>query len=165
MGQDLAQPSQPPEMRRHFRLHRFQMIGIPIVFLLPVVLAMAGVFGDSFETVQARSADVVATVTYPTRYRFEQLATMQVWVENTSAASIDTVTVAIDTAYANRFFQIGAMPSFDDAYSLSIVDLAPGERRLANIEIQGERYGIHEGELRIIAGDTAIVRLRTIMFP
>jgi hypothetical protein len=90
---------------------------------------------------------------------------MEVWVENVTRDVIDTVTVAIDTTYANRFFQIAAMPPFDDAYTVSLVRLAPGERRLANIEVQGERYGIHEGEVRIIAGDTARVRIRTIMFP
>jgi len=146
-------------------MHKFQMIGVPVVFLLPVVLAVAGVFGESRTTVTVRTGAIAATVAYPTKLHYEQLATMEVWVENISSATLDTVTVAVDTAYANRFFQMMAMPSFEDAYTLSLVRLAPGERRLANIEMQGERYGTHEGELRIIAGDTAAVRLRTITFP
>jgi hypothetical protein len=165
MTRQLAEPSPPPDSPRRFRLHRFQLIGIPIVFLLPVVLAMAGVLGQTMDTVRADSASVSATIRYPSRLGYEQLGTLEVWVENVSGNVIDTVTVAIDTAYANRFFQLAATPPFEESYSLSIVGLAPGERRLANIEIQAERYGIHEGEVRIIAGDTAVARLRTIMFP
>jgi hypothetical protein len=165
MTRQLAQPSPPPDSPRRFRLHRFQLIGIPVVFLLPVALALAGLLGKATITVRAESTSVVATIRYPSRLGYEQLGTMEVWVENVTRAAIDTVTVAIDTAYANRFFQMVATPPFEESYSLSMVGLAPGERRLANIEVQAEQYGIHEGELRVIAGDTAIARLRTVMFP
>jgi hypothetical protein len=152
-------------MPRRFRLHRFQMIGIPIVFLLPVVLALAGAFGESWRTERTQTRDVAVTLRYPTRFRYKQLNTMEVWVANVSAARIDTVTVAIDTAYANRFSTVTSIPDFTEPYSLDLTDIAPGDRRLAIIELQGERYGAHEGEVRVIAGDTVRVRVRTTIFP
>jgi hypothetical protein len=165
MAQDLEQPSPPPEMRRRFRLYRSQVIGIPFVFLLPVVLALAGAFGEAWRTVRAETSAVAATISYPSRYRYKQLNTMEVWVANVSTALIDTVTIAIDTAYASRFSTVTSIPDFTLPYSIDLLDIPPGERRLAIIELQGERYGTHEGEVRVIAGDTATLRVRTTIFP
>lgn len=165
MAEDLERPSPPPDMRRRFRLHRYQVIGIPVVFLLPVVLALAGAFGEAWRTERVQMRDVTVTVRYPTRFRYKQLNAMEVWVANLSAASIDTVTVAIDTAYANRFSTVTSIPAFTQPYALVLTDMAPGERRLALVELQGERYGEHAGEVQVIAGDTARVRVRTLIFP
>lgn len=160
----LADPPEPPEVERRVRLLPMQWVGIPLL-LVPVLLAAFGVFGESWDTATASSATISVDVRWPTRFRYKQLNEVHVWVENRTGGVLDTVTVALDTAYASRFSTVTAIPDFDDAYSLSLVALRPGERRLAVIELQAERYGRHEGRLDVVAGDTARLRLHTIVFP
>ena len=164
MEDRLADPPEPPETEPRVRLRPLQWVGIPLL-IMPVLLAAFGVFGESWDTANTSSTAVSVAVRWPTRFRYKQLNEVRVWVENRTPGVLDSVTIALDTAYASRFSTVTAIPDFDDAYSLSLVAVRPGERRLAIIELQAERYGRHEGWLDVVAGDTARLRLHSFVFP
>ena len=161
----LPKPPEPPRMPRRVRLHRFQWIGLPIILLAPIVLAVAGVFGESWETVEADAAGFRVVVDYPVRFRYKQLNEIRVAIESRSLGPADTVMVSVDTTYARGFSTITSTPAFERPYTTRVGGLRPGERGLVMIELQAERYGAHAGDLVVAAADTVRVRLRTVVFP
>jgi len=155
-----------PEIDRRIRIPAFRAIGMAVIALFPV-LAVAGVFGESWNTTTAHGATIVVDVEFPTRYRYKMLNSITATITNRFPRTIDTVTVRLDTAYALRFSTVVFTPSAQDAYSVPLTALASGESRLVVIELQGERYGRHAGRLRVesTSGDTLAVRVHSLIFP
>lgn len=163
---DILQPPKAPEIDRRFHLRRWQWIGIPLLLLVPV-LAVIGFFGETRATAHARTSELAIQVEYPTRYRYKMINSLRLNVTNTSPGQLDTVTGLLDTSYPARFSTVVAIPPFEHPYSIPIVGLKPDEVRRVRVELQGEHYGRHTGELRITAGgaDTAVIKLSTFIFP
>ncbi len=91
---------------------------------------------------------------------------LRVGVTNTTARVLDSVTVDVDTAYASRFSSALAIPAFEHPYRVQLSGVQPGETRLVQVELEGDAYGRHSGEVRVSAGsDTARVRLHTFISP
>lgn len=167
MPTELPEHLHAPDTPRRFRLHGYQWVGIPLLFLVPV-LALLGVFGETWERVEALGADLALEVRYADRYRYKQINTVEAWVENRSGARLDTVVVAFDEAYARQFSTLMFIPSPTEPFEVELYGLAPGERRLIWAELQAERYGRHTGALRAHAAgraDTTSVTLSTLVFP
>lgn len=167
MASELPAPLQAPDAPRHVLLHGYQWVGIPLLFLVPV-LALVGVFGETSEHVEAVGGGLRLEVAYADRYRYKQINPVEAWVENRSGARLDTVVVAFDEAYARQFSTLMFIPSPVEPFEVELYDLAPGERRLVWAELQAERYGRHTGALRAyVPGrrDTAAVVLSTLVFP
>lgn len=158
-------PASPPDIERRTRLHPFQLVCVPVIFILPLVLGALGVFGKTRTRAHAEAGLIRISVDYPTRFRFKQLDRVTITVTNEGVLRIDSVLLSLDTTYANRFSTVRATPSFQKPYTLVLKDLGPGESSLAIIEIQAEHHGVHEGGLRIQAADTLRIPLRTIVFP
>ena len=160
------QPPPPPEIDRHFRLYPWQWIGLPLLVLIPI-LALFGVFGHTWADVRDAGADVEMEVRYPTRFRYKELQAMYVRVRNRSDRMLDTVTVAFDTGYINRFSTVTFKPDISRAYEVELTDVVPGEERLITVEIQGEAYWRHRGSITgwHSGADTAEVRVSTFIFP
>lgn len=158
---------QVPDHARRVRLSRYQWVGVGLIILVPL-LALFGAFGESSARGQASSAELAIRVDYPTRYRYKQLNTLQVTVQNVSGVAIDTVIVSFDSAYASRFSTIMFIPSAREPFAVELVDLRPGSARLVWAELQAERYGRHQGTIKAYrpgSADTARVPVRTIIFP
>lgn len=165
-GQEPPRPPRAPEIVRKFKLYRHQWVGIPLMMSIPV-LALLGVFGESWDTARAASAQLEIELRYPTRFRYKQLNEMDVYVTNTSAQRLDTVTVAFDTMYTSRFSTVTFLPDASEAYAVELLAIEPGERRLIRVELQAERYWRHTGDVAAwaIGGDTARIPVSTIIFP
>lgn len=161
---ELPEPPQPPENPRRIKLYPYQWIGLAALAVLPV-LAWAGVFGESGRVERARAGSLDVVVSYPSRFRYKQLNQIEVQVRNASTAALDSVRVALDTAFGARFSTVTSLPPLDAAFELTIPGIPPGQTRLAVIEIQAERYGRHTGTLTIAAGDTVRVPLAVFIFP
>jgi hypothetical protein len=131
------------------------------------VLALLGFFGESWATGEDRTAEISVETRYPSRYRYKTLNSVRLDVTNTSNGILDTVSVEVDTAYLSRFSTVVAIPAFEYPYLIELTDLGPGETRRVRVELQGEQYGRHRGEIRVSASgaDTARVRLSTFIFP
>lgn len=167
MGSELPERLQAPDSPRRFQLHGYQWVGLPLLFLVPI-LALLGVFGETLERVEAAGIDLALEVEYADRYRYKQINTAEAWVENRSGMQLDTVVVAFDEAYARQFSTLTFIPSATKPFEVELYDLAPGERRLVWAELQAERYGRHTGDLRVYVpgrADTTSVTLSTFVFP
>ena len=160
------QPPGAPEIDRKLRVNTWQWIGVPLLLLIPL-LGLVGVFGETRDTARVRTAELSVEVEYPTRNRYRMQDDLRLDLTNTAAGPLDTVVVEVDTAYASRFSSVVAIPAFERPYVIELTDLEPGETRRVRVQMQGERYGQHGGELRVSAGgaDTARVVLRTFIFP
>lgn len=163
-----AEPPFPnaPDIERRVSLPRWRALGMGLILMVPV-LAIAGVFGDTAQSVTRRGPNVEVAVEIPTRFRYEMLKYITISLTNASATRLDTIRVSVDTAYLDRFSGVVFTPSAEQAYMVPVTDVAPGESRQVRIEIQGNSYGRHTGTLHIesTAGDTLTVPLHTIIFP
>ena len=158
-------PSSPPQIRRQFALTRKQRIGIPLLTLVPL-LALFGFFGERAATVSVTSASLAVSVRYPERFRYRQVQPLEVSVRNRSARVLDSVDVALDTAYLTRFSSVRITPSPRTAFTVTLLGLAPGEQRLVSAELWGQEYGRHRGHITVSTlNDSAVVAIRTLVFP
>jgi hypothetical protein len=167
MGSELPQALQVSDQPRHLRLHRYQWIGLPLLFLVPI-LALLGTFGDSTDREADATAELALAVEYPARHRFKQIHTVEVRVENLSGRVLDTIVVSFDPEYVLRFSGLAFIPGVEEPFEVVLRDVQPGEIRLVVAELQSEEYGRHTGEVRahaVGAVDTAAVVLSTLIFP
>lgn len=161
----LPDPPDAPSVRRSITLYRFQWLGLAVLVAIPVA-ALAGVFGERWAVVTAESTSLEVSIRYPTVFRYKMLNSIDVHVHNRGTSVLDTVTVALDTAYAGRFSTVTAVPSFTRSFEIDVIDVQPQETRFVRIEIQGEEYWSHSGDLTVAAhGDTVRVSLSTMIFP
>jgi hypothetical protein len=160
-----SQPPQPPEIDRGLEMNRSQMIGFPIIMLIPI-LALAGMFGEDWASAEASALRLGMRVEYPTRLRAKLSKPMTVAIENRSALSMDTVEVVFDSLYIDRFTAVDFIPSAEEVYTVSVTDLKAGETRRVHVELEGDIVGRHSG--RIVArtrDDSAAVVVHTTVFP
>jgi hypothetical protein len=137
------------------------------MFLIPV-LALLGVFGETWSRTEAASAALALRVEYPTRYRYKQINTVEVFAENVSRATLDTVVVAFDPAYVRRFSTVMFIPSPRVPFEVELLDVKPGEVRRVWAELQGEQYGRHRGRIEAYqqgSRDTVRVLVHTLIYP
>jgi hypothetical protein len=161
----LPDPPDAPEMPRRISLHRNQWVLIALMLCLPV-LALLGVFGGR-ATRRGEAGPLAVNVRYPTALRYNVFDNIELHVQNRGAAVLDTVSVAIDSAYATRFSMITSIPPFEEAFRVTLPQLRAGESRPVRVELRAERYWRHRGIIAITAGgaDTLRIRLSTIVFP
>lgn len=156
-----------PDRPRKLRMHTFQLIGIPLLILIPV-LALLNVFGVTRDYAEDSSAEVTLRVEFPTRYRYKQIENVQVEVENLSQHRIDTLIVAFDRTYVQNFSTPTFIPSPSEPFEVEVSNMEPGSTRRIWAELQGESYGRHTGWVAAYRKggiDTARVDIATILFP
>lgn len=164
---------QPPEINKQLTFRVAQKIGIPLLFLIPL-LAIFGVFGTSKATVRDQGQTLALETTYPTKLRFKTIAPLVVRVTNLTAQTVPTVTVAFDQEYLSAFSNVAFQPAVDEiteeAYYVFLSDVKANETRLISIELQAEQYWRHQGTVAAKAGgadaasDVAI-ETQTFLFP
>ncbi len=164
--EDVEQPPPAPEIDRRFRLHGVQWVGIPILLLIPV-LALFGVFGERWQSVSGETTELSVALDYPSSYRYHIINSLRMEVTNRTEALLDTVTIDLDTSYIEHFSNVSGVPPLDHAYALKLLALEPGETRRVRVELRGERYGRHEGVIRVTGtgADTVRLPVSTFIFP
>lgn len=168
--QGCSKPPQAPKIERKIQFHRLQMVGIPLILLIPI-LAIAGVFGETSHVVRASSPQLFVAVEYPTRFRYKMIDPIQVAVQNSSAQPLATVEVNFERAYIDRFSNVFIKPDVayitDAVYVWKLRDLQPQETRVITIEIQAAAYWRHEGTVTAVAdnGESVTVSVATFVFP
>lgn len=160
-------PPQPPRMARRFAVYRHQLIGIPLLLLLPV-LAVSGVFGVSSESRSVRGDAVSVVVEHPSRLRYKMFDTLRIEVRNTSGRA-RTVTVAVDRSYLDRFSGVTFVPAVeaitDAAYVLRL-EIPADEVRVATATLRAEDFGRPSGAVRVRSGASEwTVPVTTVSFP
>ena len=77
---------QPPPFHPRPQFAPLQLIGIPLLALLPI-LALIGIFGESMSSVQASNAEIALQVDYVSRLRYRMQDALTVAVTNLSQQS------------------------------------------------------------------------------
>ena len=167
MSREIPESLRMPDLPRRVRFHRYQWIGIPLMFLIPV-LALFGVFGESQGQTIASGGTLKMRVEYPTRNKYRHITSIEVVVENISSQTLDTLIVEFDESYISRFSSVNFIPTPEKLFISEFPDVLPGESRLVWVELKGEKYGLHEGNIRAYAvgsRDTVEVVVRTRIYP
>lgn len=143
----------------------FKILLLALMVLI-VVLALLGVFGMTRGSSETLDTTLSISAEYPTRFRYKTVSPVYVWVENRSEQLIDTVTVSFDPSYLDKFSNVTFTPSASAVWEVDLTRVQPDERRRVAVEIQAEKYGVHEGEVSATAGlDTVSTIMRTRVFP
>lgn len=170
MSDSSPKPPQPPEMQRRFTLYPYQMIGLPLLILLPV-LAILGVFGETRDTESAETPAVFLSIEYPTRVHYEATHVINITITNSSDAAFPQLTLGIDRDYLSAFSSLSAAPEFDritaQAFEIDLQNVSPGETRIVVINMAAAEYGLHSGPASVSAAGEALARveLQTLIFP
>lgn len=165
-SRDFPKELQPPAVEHGFALYRFQVPGLVLLMLIPI-LALAGVFGESHANAEARAGAIAVAIAHPARLRFEQISTMDVVVTNAGTTAIDTILVSIDPSWLSRFSGVTITPSASSVFGVELTDVAAGESRRVHVEMDAMRPGRHRGTVTVTDGAADTVRLpvATFVFP
>jgi hypothetical protein len=169
-SQEIPQPPQPPVVGRRLHLYPYQIIGLPILIMIPI-LALLGVLSQQNATVKEASADFDVTLEYPIRCFYRMSSTMELSIRNTSTALIPAIRVSLERSYMRAFDSIQFIPDSvtltEGAYIIELNNVSPGETRRISIDYQPKRYWQHQGNLNISADGAAPVEipLQTFVFP
>jgi hypothetical protein len=165
-----SQPPQPPEIEKRLAFYPEQLIGIPLLMLLPI-LALLGVFGEGYAEASSSSDVLAITVEYPTRNRYGMNNFIEVKVQNVTEREVASVTVSFNADYIGRFAEVTFQPEVDEvangAYHVTLNDVEPEETRLVTVELKGDQYGRHNGQIMVSAEGAREVEIPidTFIFP
>lgn len=141
-------PPEPPPGSARLRLTRLQRLGLPVLFLIPI-LALFGLLGEHFAMAHARGAGVTLDARYPDRAHYRQPLSIRLHVRNDSPQKMDTITVVLDSAFMSGFSDVSVSTTLNGAYVARLTGLAPGESRQLNAMVSGERAGRHAGSISV----------------
>lgn len=167
--QDVPQPPQPPDFDRKLHFYPYQLIGLPILFLIPL-LALFGVFGETSTTVEQVGSGITLEVEYSNRVHFQGLDGTEIRVQNTSDQAIPVLTVSIEKAFLDNYSDISFTPDVDaitdEAYIIRLEDVQPGEARIVTYDSKGKIAGQHHGTVTATTGEASTsVTLDIFIFP
>lgn len=161
-------PSEPPdlpEIDRRLRFGGWQMAGLGLIMLIPVLAAFE-VFGEGSATAAHSGSALSISAEYPARIRHGTPEEVTVAATNRGPSSLDTVTVRFDSSYVARFTNPQFVPSTGDAYEVELAGVGAGETRVIRLGVRANEYGRHRGVIAAFHGDdTARVTVSTIVFP
>lgn len=163
-------PPEAPDAPRRVNLSGPQIAAAVLLLILPVLAAL-GVFGESFGTADASGGEIRLSAEYPSRLRFLLDSSLRVTVENTGQQTLSAPELHFERGYIDQFVNISFVPpateATGDAYIVALSDLAPGDSQVVTVQMQGSRYGRHEGRIWVsINGQTAVeLNVSSIVFP
>lgn len=165
VGMKDQEPPKAPTIPAKIRLNRSEKMGLPFLFLLPV-LAVAGAFGPATEVVEGQTSSVGWSAEYPSRLRFQNSERLNVRVQNRSQVTLAQVKLAFDPNYIHAFTTVAFDPAPSKSYEVELQNLAPGESRLVSVQLAAEQYGPHKGWIALSDGqEAARANLSTFIFP
>lgn len=160
-----SEPPELPEIDRRLKFGGWQMAGVGLIMLIPVLAAFE-VFGEGSATAADAAPVIGISVEYPPRIRHGTPEEVTVLATNRGPIPLDTLTVRFDSSYVARFTDPQFVPSTGDAYDVELPDVGPGETRVVRLGIRANEYGRHRGTVAAFHGaDTARVSVSTIVFP
>ena len=161
---------QPPPFERQIQIAPLQLIGIPLLALLPL-LALFGVFGESRATEAASNEEIAIEVDYVSRFRYKMVESMTVEVTNLSHQAPATITVAFERDYIVHFSAVTFAPTIKqimaDTYRVELTGVRSGQTQVIDVELQGEHYGRETGNISAaMSGNQPVtVSVSTTVFP
>lgn len=165
MSSRSTEPPQPPKVRPRLQMHRSDLTGA-VVFAGITLLAVMGAFGPSISRIESQSGAVEVSVEHPSLLRYAMLSRIDAWITNSGADPIAEVGVTFDSEYVHAFSTVAFTPEPEEAYVVTLRDIAPGETRLVSLAANAERLGIINGGISITTGRQSVrLHLRTVILP
>lgn len=159
------EPPSPPRIPPKVHLHRSEKLGMPFLFILPV-LALMGVFGPKTDVAHGRSGAIEWSAEFPARLRFENADRLIVRIQNRGQVPLPETRLTFDPTYLHAFAAVTFDPAPDTPYSIAIRNVEPGESRLVSVQLTADEYGAHQGWISLSAGGTETrIELSTFIFP
>jgi hypothetical protein len=164
-----SQPAQPRAFEPRLKFYPYQLIGIPILFLIPI-LALFGVFGETSTVAQSEANGIDLEVHYTNRVLFQGLDGTEIQVRNATDAVIPILTITVEKAFLENYSDISFAPNVDkindEAYFFELLDVQPNETRIVTYDSRGKIAGSHSGTVTASyeAGD-ASVTVETFIIP
>lgn len=159
-------PPRAPDVDRHFRVHPYQWIGLPLLFLIPT-LAVLGVLGPS-RTVERTVIDgALIEIDHPTIAWYGRSDAVRITVSALEEAKAGArLAVRITGGYLDAFREIRYSPEPQGLQIILVVPL-PGRAHMLIIDGLPHRYGRTRGaiELQLDSAPPVIVPLSTLILP
>lgn len=163
-------PPKAPEIPRRPRFYRYQLIGMPIIMLVPL-LGIFGLLDSTMATEKASSGDLELSVSYPSRLRFQTFEPLNVRVKNASVAVVRKLQVKLDRKYLDQFVPQQINPSPKEIDEKDVVfemeNVGPGETRQIEVYLESDVVGPQAGRTEASAdgGVPVTAEFRTFVFP
>jgi hypothetical protein len=163
-------PPEAPDIERKLQFDKLQLIGVPILMLLPI-LALFGLFGETFDHSSAETAEVALHVEYPSRYRHGRTNPLRITVTNRSPQPLAHLTVAVSRDYVERFSEVAAVPEItaidEAAFLIEFEEIPPGAERRVLLELRAWEHGYHRATVwvNVDGVPNAETFFTTIVFP
>lgn len=164
-GKGDSVPPEAPMISRAIALSKIQWTLLAFLLTFPL-LGMAGLF-DRSSRVDVRSRSLLVEAETPRTARYQAGTRLRLTLRNTGGVPIESVLVAFDSAYMERFDALSFHPAIEVPYVVRLPPLGSGMARLVRVELKGADLGRHRGSIRITSnhGDTASIALQTIVLP
>ncbi len=142
--------------------------GLLALALLPV-LAISGLTSIRAEA-EAAAASLTLSVEYPRVLRFLEPALISIALHNPGPEALSDVRVTLDLNYLGAFIGVAMTPDAgwlgSEGLVVELDDLAPEEARFIRIELRGNSYWWHPGEVSAAAGGSSLsVPIGTLVLP
>lgn len=162
---DLPDPPDAPETRRRLSLNVSQRVGLPVLLAIPL-LALSGLLGEREATADDANGSLNVEARWPATLRYRTSGSLALRIRNLAHMQLDSVVVRIDSAWTAGFSELNAVPPFRDVFELVVLDLPPGGDARVLIEFNAQRYGHHQGDLRLSSGlDSLRIPIGTRILP
>lgn len=144
-----------PEFERRPVFKPLRLAGL-LLIAIPPLLAVIGLFGGGNRMISTASETVKLNVDYPPAQRFKVRAPLRISLTNLSDTALATTRVTLVAPYIYSFSDVAMTPSpdqiADGTYVFDLLDIAPGETRNVNMEMQAQRYWRAEGSVSWAVG-------------
>ncbi|MEZ0326110.1 MAG: hypothetical protein ACAH95_09400 [Fimbriimonas sp.] len=162
-------PPKPPEIEREIKFYPNQLIGLPIIALLPI-LALFKVFDSTLDTVQSSSDGLALSVHYPTKIRYRTAEPMQITIKNETGSDQTELDIHISREYLDKFKKVTFEPDIEDidkdSYVVELKDVKADEERRVDLELETDIIGNHSCKVwASTEGAEASAEFKTFVYP
>jgi hypothetical protein len=167
--EQISKPPQSTEFKRELDFYPFQVIGISLLFLIPI-LALFGFVGETTTVLHATGDSLDVMVSYSNRINLQSFVEMEIAILNTSNEALSRVNVSIEKAFLDNFSEISFLVDIseitDEAYMIELLDLEPKETQIIRFSSRGTVFGSHQGIIMVSTGEDAVsILVETLIFP
>lgn len=159
-------PPDVPDIERRVRFYPRQLVGIVILATMPV-LAMFGLLSARQYQVTGATPALEVEAEYPARMRVSGHEVLRIAVTNRAGSPLEGVRVLLPDSYLSAFAAREVVQEATPDHVATFPPIPPGQTRTVQVALLAERFGRHQGSMRVVsaAGDTLTLTLRTFILP
>jgi hypothetical protein len=155
------------DIPRHLRFYALQAVGVPALLCLPL-FAFFGLLDDKRTTERVTTPSMEVEVDYSYRTRYSLPETVEVRIRNVTEQTLENVALHLDPHFFPQMRQLVITPAPEQAYSVSLGRLAPGEVKTVRAEYRNHLLGRSRATIWAQAPEepkAAVIPLRFWIYP